>query len=123
MDDVSGPEILATGVMVASFSLVEATGGLGFGVDLVTAISLSSMLSVIHASDPVPTVRVATAPWLLSMNRAGSSFNTPIFPSASSSACKLSSIPLSGSPERTATRTHRTFVITFMGAHSFQVHS
>ena len=116
MDDASDPDIWVTWVTLAGFSLVQAAGGSGFGVDLVTAMSLSSslgssgfipMLSAIHGPAPAPTVRAATIPWLFPMNCVGSPFNKPVFSGDPSSACKLSSIPLStGSPKQSASRTH-----------------
>ena len=79
MDDASDPDIRVTGVTLAGFSLAQADGVSGFGVDSVTAMSLSSSL--------------------------GSSGFIPML--SAISACKLSSILLStGSPERSASKTH-----------------
>ena len=79
MDDASDPDIWITWVMLAGFSLAQAAGGSGFGVDPVTAMSLSSCLG---------------SPGFIPMLSA-------------ISACKLSSILLStGSPERSASKTH-----------------
>jgi len=66
------------------------------------------MLSILNASVPVLTMRVAaTAPRLFFMSRAGSPVNALIFPGASSSACKRSSIPSStDSPKQTVIGAH-----------------
>ena len=116
MDDASDPDIWVTGVTPVGFSLAQAAGGSEFGVDSMTAMSLSSSLgppgfipmqSAIHGPVPVPTARAATTPWLFSMNPVGSPFNMPVFSGDPSSACKLSSIPLStGSSKQSASRTH-----------------